>query len=93
MTEVHRAGDVSLHVDKDGHITMREPIPFDGTLRFTTADEPTLASLRKRSEGGLPANEVCRRYSNRAGVEFEIAAAVVLNVLESRHREQEVVER
>ena len=81
MTEAHRAGDVSLHVLGDGHIEMREPIPYDGTLRFTTADEPTLRSSRKRSEDGLSANEVCRRYADRAGVDTDVAVGAVLDSL------------
>jgi len=81
MTEIHREGDVSLHVLEDGVVELREPEPFDGTLRYTTADDPALSS-RKWSEGGLSINEVCRRYADRAGVDFEVAATAVLDAFE-----------
>jgi hypothetical protein len=87
MTEVHFEGRVSLHVLDNGVVELQEHIPHNGTLRFTTADDPTLTSLRKRSEGGLSANEVCRRYAGRADVEFETAAAAVLDELESSGQE------
>jgi membrane-bound lytic murein transglycosylase MltF len=83
MNEVHFEGRVSLHVHEDGAVELREPIPHNGTLRFTTADDPVLRSSRKRSEGGLSINEVCRRYADRAGVDFEVAAAAVLDALEA----------
>ena len=82
MTEVHCEDGVSLYVHEDGAVELREPIPYDGVLRYTTADVPTLASPRKRSEGGLSINEVCRRYADRADVDFETAAAAVLDALE-----------
>jgi len=87
MTEVHREGRVSLHVVENGVIELREPLPDDGVLWHTTADEPTLASIRKRSESELSANEVCRRYADRADVDFGTAAAAVLDELDSRTRE------
>jgi len=40
-------------------------------------------SDRKRSEGGLSINEVCRRYADRADVDFETVAAAVLDVLKA----------
>lgn len=82
MNEVHREDGVSLYVHEDGAVELREPIPHNGTLRVTTADDPVLRSSRKNSEGGLSANEVCRRYADRAGVDFETAAVAVLDALE-----------
>jgi len=86
MTEVHREGRVSLHVIKDGAVELREFDP-NGTLRFTTADSPLIATALEESERGLSANEVCRRYAARADVDFGTAAAAVLDELESRTRE------
>jgi len=83
MTEVHREGDVSLHVLEDGIVELRESIPYDGVLRYTTADTPTPTPSGKRSEGGLSINEVCRRYAGLAGVDFETAAAAVLDALDA----------
>jgi hypothetical protein len=82
MTVVHRDGDVSLHVLENGAVELREPTPYNGTLRFTTADDPTLASSHTQSENGLSINAVCGRYAARADVGFEVAAAAVLDALE-----------
>lgn len=82
MTEVHRKGEVSLHVLEDGSVEVRKPIPHDCTLRFTIADDPTVESLREQSASGLSVNEVCRRYADYADVDFETAAAAVLDELE-----------
>jgi len=84
MTEVHREGDVSLHVLKGADIVkLRDPTLHGGVLRHTTAHDLTLVSAHKRSEGGLSINEVCRRYADRADVDFEVAAAAVLDALEA----------
>jgi hypothetical protein len=85
MSEVHRDGDTSLHVHDDGIVELRKPIPHDGVLRYTTDDDPTLTSSRKRSEGGLSINEVCRRYAERSGTDFQVAAAAVLDALETNN--------
>ena len=78
MTEVHREGDVSLHVLEDGAVELRESTSHGDVVRYTTADAESL----KRIEGGLSINEVCRRYAELAGVDFETAAAAVLDALE-----------
>lgn len=84
MSEVHRKGNLSLHVLQDaGVVVVIESTRGGGAIRYTTADDPTLASARRESEGGLSANEVCRRYAERAGVDFETAAAAVLDALEA----------
>ena len=83
MTEVHREGQVSLHVLEDGVVELRDSTLYGGLLRHTTADDPTLVSAHKLSDGGLSINEVCRRYADRADVEFEVVAAAVLDALEA----------
>ena len=90
MTEVHREADVSLHVLGDGAVELRDSTLYGGLLRHTTAHDPTLVSAHRLSDGGLSVNEVCRRYADRSGTDFEVAAAAVLDALEAhgadRHR-------
>lgn len=62
VTVVDQTDAGKLIVDGDGQVSMHKPIAYDGVLTFTTEDRPTLRSRRKRSEGGLSANEVVRRY-------------------------------
>jgi len=82
MTEVHRDGDISLHVFDDGVVEMRKQIQHNGVLRYTTADNPTPTSSRKRSEGNHSIPYVCRRYADHSTVDFQVAAAAVLDALE-----------
>ena len=81
MTEIHREGHVSLHVH-EGAVELRDSTASGGVLRHTTGDDPILAPTHPLSENGLSINEVCRRYAELAGVDFETAAAAVLDALE-----------
>jgi hypothetical protein len=40
-------------------------------------------SSRNRSEGNHSIHEVCRRYADRTGTDFQVAAAAVLDALET----------
>jgi hypothetical protein len=83
MSEVHRTDGVSLHVLEDGIVELRESALHGDVTRYTTSDDPLLALAHPLRNGGLSINEVCRRYADRADVDFEVAAAAVLDALEA----------
>ena len=76
----------TLRVTPDGHVVMTKSIPYDGVLRYTTDEEPTLRSRRKRSEDRLAANTVIERYLNHAntGATFQELARDVLDAIGER---------
>ena len=53
--------DWRLEVEPDGRVVARQPIPYDGVLIYSTEDRPN--KPRARSEFGLGAREVVRRYA------------------------------
>jgi len=69
MSEVHRDGDTSLHVRDDGVVELRTTNAF--------GVDPVMSS----SERSI--NQVCRRYADRTGTDFQVAAAAVLDALET----------
>ena len=83
---VDETASCRLRVTPDGHVTMTKSIPYDGVLTYTTAEQPTLRSRRKRSQDRLSANEVVRRYSEHANTDatFQQLAAETLNTVKNR---------
>jgi hypothetical protein len=81
MTMVHRRGELSLHVRDDGVVELRRPSPYhDDQPNPYGNEDPTLLSSREQS-----INQVCRRYAERTSVDFQVAAAAVLDALETTH--------
>lgn len=83
---IDRTESCTLRVTPDGHVVMTKSIPYDGVLRYTTAEEPTLRSRRKRSQDRLSANEVINRYLNHANTDatFQQLAQGVLDAIGER---------
>jgi hypothetical protein len=78
MTQVHRQGELSLHVREDGVVELRRPSPYHDDQPNPYNVDPVLLSSRQQS-----INEVCRRYAERTGTDFQVAAAAALDDLET----------
>jgi hypothetical protein len=78
MTEVHRQGELSLHVRDDSVVELRRPSPYADGQQNPYNEDQTLLSSRDRS-----INEVCRHYADQTGTDFQVAAAAVLDALET----------